>query len=63
MELDQKHWDNENHHQRVTIKEWREMLLAEEDNMICKGTLRQLKGKIIFPGVVEIYKAPLKGES
>lgn len=60
MELNQQHWNDENYHQRATIKEWREMLLAGEDTIICKGHLRPLKAEVIFPGVVEIYKAPLR---
>lgn len=54
------HWIFEDYKQRMTIGEWREILLAESDRIIVKGRLRQLKGKSLGAGVVEVYKEPMK---
>jgi hypothetical protein len=55
------HWTMEDYYQRITTKQWREMLLNEHDRLIYNGRLRTLQGKKIGPGVYEISKKPLEG--
>ena len=54
------HWVYEDYTQRMTTKEWKIILLNESDKIIFLGLLRQLKGKRLGSGVVEIYKEPKK---
>ena len=58
--LSNNHWRVENYRQRMTTKEWRELLLNEEDHIIFKGHMRHLKAKPIGAGVVEVFKEPIK---
>ena len=41
----------------MTSKEWKQILLDEDDKMIYRGRLTQLKSKNLGSGVVEISKA------
>lgn len=50
------HWKDINYRQRVTRKQWKEILLSETDAIIFKGNLYKLKAKYIAAGVYEIYK-------
>lgn len=59
---DDEHWTNENHKQRMTSKEWRNLLLDKEDGMIFRGHLRRLVAKSLGAGVVEVSKAILDGK-
>ena len=56
------HWQIEDFRQRMTNKEWKQILLNHEDKIIVRGRLRQLVAKNLGAGVVEIYKKPLKEE-
>ena len=58
--IDNNHWRFENFSQRMTLKEWKRILLENKDTIIFKGQARKLIGKRIFPGVIEISKEPLK---
>jgi hypothetical protein len=58
--IDNGHWKNEYHAQRVTLREWREILLNHEDQIIYKGRLRVLKAKHLGAGVYELTKAPIE---
>ena len=58
--LDDGHWAFENYVQRITTKQWRELLLVKDDYSICKGTIRQLVGVNLGCGVIEISKEPIK---
>lgn len=49
----------ESYKERITVSQWREILLDERDTMIFKGTVRQLVAKNLGYGVVEVSKAPL----
>ena len=60
MPLHNNHWTIEPYKQRMTVKEWRKILLEERDKPIVAGRLRQLKAKSLGAGVVEVYKVPLK---
>ena len=59
-----QHWVREEYRQRMTTKQWREILLDDDDSVIFKGLVRKLIGKSIGHGVVEVFKEPLadKGE-
>ena len=54
------HWTYEDFTQRVTSKEWKQILLNEQDKIIVAGRCRELVGKRLGAGVVEISKKPLK---
>ena len=58
--LDGDHWIYENYTQRMTTKNWEKVLLNKSDEIIFHGRLRQLKGKRLGGGVVEVYKVQLK---
>ena len=47
--------------QRLTTKEWKQVLLGENDRIIYKGHMVQLKIKKLGSGVVEVYKDLPKG--
>jgi len=52
------HWKFEDYRQRMTTKEWKEILLRHEDSVVFKGRLRKLKAKNLGAGAVEVYKEP-----
>jgi len=54
--LDLQHWTSANYTQRITTKEFKLMLLNDDDQVIFKGRVTKLIGKRIFPGVIEISK-------
>jgi len=54
----ENHWRMEEYKQRITTKQWTQLLLNGDDALIFQGRYRQLKAKKIGPGVVEIYKIP-----
>ena len=56
---DDRHWQDENFKQRITTKEWKQMLLVQDDTLIFHGRFRKLKAKKLGYGIVEIYKEPL----
>ena len=59
MLKDNAHWTSETYTQRITTKEWRQILLDHEDSVVFEGRVRKLKAKPLGAGVVEIYKVPL----
>ena len=54
--LDDAHWKFEDYKQRMTTKDWRDILLNKNDTIIFRGRLKQLKAKRLGSGIVEIYK-------
>jgi len=60
MTRDRNHWETENYRQRMTTKQWGEILLAKDDTLIFHGRLYQLKAKRLGAGVVEVYKKPFR---
>ena len=58
--LNQGHIDQEDFVERMTAKQWRQVLLAGRDTLIVKGKVRRLKAKNLGCGVVEVTKVPLK---
>ena len=57
--LRDSHWVFEDYRQRVTTKEWKQLLLNDDDQIIFHGRLRKLIGKNLGVGVIEISKEPL----
>ncbi len=60
MIVDFDHCTREDHRQRITTKQWREVLLSYHDHVVFQGKMRKLLAKNLGAGVVEIYKEPLK---
>lgn len=60
MEKDKRHWISESFRQRMTMKDWKILLLNHDDSVIFKGKLRKLKVKHLGVGVVEIFKEPIR---
>lgn len=58
-QLDTRLWESETYIQRMTSKEWRWCLLHCKDSVTYQGKIRQLMGRRVFPGVVEVSKVPL----
>ena len=56
---DSGHWQTEDYKQRMSIKEWKKILLEANDKVIFGGRLRQLKAKKLGYGILEIYKESL----
>jgi len=55
--LSNNHWLLKDYHQRMTIKQWREVLLNKDDQLIIfQGEVYELKAKNLGAGVVEVYK-------
>jgi len=50
------HWAIETFTQRITSKQWKAILLEEQDVIIVMGRLRHLKARNLGSGIVEIYK-------
>ena len=53
---DIRHWQVEGYKQRITVKQWRKLLLDGGDTLIANGRLRTLKSKSLGSGIVEIFK-------
>ncbi len=60
MLLNNAHWTNEHFRERITAKEWWEIVLDERDQIIFHGKYRKLIGKMVRPGVYEVFKKPLQ---
>jgi hypothetical protein len=50
----------ENYTDRVTTKEWKEILLKGYDKIIVKGRMRTLKSRSLGCGVREVYLEPME---
>ena len=55
--LSRNHWNLKEYKERMTAKEWKEILLNSGDQIWYCGDLIQLKAKRLGAGVVEVYKA------
>ncbi|MFA5557834.1 MAG: hypothetical protein WDA59_00015 [Methanofastidiosum sp.] len=56
MTLNKAHWTFPYFKQRMTKKEWKQILLNEEDTIVYKGNIVKLKVNNLGCGVVEVYK-------
>ena len=57
-ELSPNHWRLESYKQRMTRKDWRDILLGGRDEIMFKGHFRKLVAKNLGAGVLEISKKP-----
>jgi len=46
--------------QRITTKQWRNILLAGEDTIVTKGLVRKMGAKNLGAGVIEVYLLPVE---
>jgi hypothetical protein len=60
IELSNNHYTIEAYKQRMSVKDWKEILLKDMDTIVFKGNIRQLEAKNLGYGVVEVYKTPIK---
>jgi len=54
--LSPNHWTCETYIQRMTTKQWKDILLHHEDQIVYKGNVIKLCAKKLGYGVVEVYK-------
>lgn len=54
--LDEQHWKFPEYKQRIPSKQWKLLLLNDDDKLIFNGRVTQLKAKNLGFGVVEVYK-------
>ena len=60
MEWETGFWYFEKHKQRITAKQWRDVLLDNRDKIIKKGRVRTLIATNLGYGVVEVSLEPLE---
>ena len=53
---DEQHWVYEDYKQRIKTKDWKDLLLNDNDRIIFHGKIRKLIGKNLGAGVYEISK-------
>jgi hypothetical protein len=58
--LNENHWKSEYYKQRLSVKDWKMVLLHNDDNLIFEGRNRKLIAKKLGFGVVEVSKEELK---
>ena len=63
MGLDNRHWTIESFVQRMSVGDWKQLLLNGQDRVIFGGYMRLLKAKRLGHGVVEVFKEKLKGST
>ena len=56
--LDEQHWKFDDYKQRLQAKEWKKLLLNNDDKIIYKGKVTSLICDKLGYGVVEVYKNP-----
>ena len=54
--LNTGHWKSEGYIQRLSTKDWKRVLLNDDDQITFEGRVRRLRSKNIGFGVVEISK-------
>ena len=54
--LDDGHWVYPDYKQRIATKDWKELLLDDNDKIVFRGRLTQIKARRLGAGVVEISK-------
>ena len=59
--LDKWHWKDIAHRQRMPKKDWRLLLLNNDDTIIFEGRLYHLRAKNIGYGVVQVFKDLKRG--
>lgn len=59
--LAKQHWQLEGYRQRIAAKDWRCLLLNDDDKIIFEGRVRKFTAKSLGSGVVEVSKAAKDG--
>ena len=59
--LHENHWVSEDFKQRITAKDWKLLLLNNDDKITFEGLVRRLKAKRLGYGVVEVSKVTKGG--
>ena len=59
--LDDQHWTYANYRQRILSKDWRKILLNDDDTVIFQGRVMRLVGRSMGSGVVEVSKGTANG--
>ncbi|MDY6857335.1 MAG: hypothetical protein SWO11_22055 [Thermodesulfobacteriota bacterium] len=54
--LDEQHWRFQDYRQRIEAKDWKAILLNEDDKIIFKGRATQLIAKSLGCGIYEVSK-------
>ena len=54
--LDEQHWKFQDYKQRITAKDWKELLLNDDDHINFNGRVTKLVAKNLGYGVIEISK-------
>jgi hypothetical protein len=54
--LDERHWKFSDFKQRIQTKDWKYLLLNNDDNIIFRGNFCHLKAKNLGYGIVEVQK-------
>lgn len=54
--LNDNHWRIPGYRQRMTTKDWKQILLREDDTIVFRGKIVDLKAKKLGYGVVEVSK-------
>ena len=54
--LDNRHWTIGDFKERMTTKEWKELLINFQDKIIYKGKITKIIPKDLGAGVIEISK-------
>ena len=54
--LSRNHWALKEYKERMTRKEWKEILLESGDTIFYHGDMIRMKAKSLGCGVVEVYK-------
>ena len=54
--LDEQHWKFDDYRQRIKAKDWKALLLNNDDQIIFHGRVTPLVGKNLGCGVYEITK-------
>ena len=59
--LSNRHWEYWDFKERITTREWKLVLLHNDDHIVFEGRIHPLVAKKLGYGVVEISKKALKG--
>jgi len=59
--LDEQHWKFDDYRQRIKSKDWKQLLLNDDDRIIYRGRVIPLVGKSLGCGVYEISKQITNG--
>ena len=56
--LNDNHWISSSYKQRMSVSDWKKILLNNNDQITYKGYVIKLKSSNLGYGIVEVYKDP-----